>query len=81
VPVKIESGKVTETIQLINWNESEQNDFAIAEEVTLKGNLERRPDLVLYVNGIAIAILELKKQPRDHRRRYPPEPLQPTTGI
>jgi len=60
VPVKIEAGQVTETVHLINWNEPEQNDFAIAEEVTLKGNHERRPDIVLYVNGIAIGILELK---------------------
>src|SRR5580692_677152 len=60
VPVKIEAGKATETVHLINWNEPEQNDFAIAEEVTLRGNLERRPDLVLYVNGIVVGILELK---------------------
>ena len=60
VPVKIEAGKVTETVHLINWEEPRQNDFAIAEEVTLRGNHERRPDLVLYVNGIAIGILELK---------------------
>ena len=33
---------------------------AIAEEVTLKGNHERRPDIVLYINGIAIGVLELK---------------------
>jgi type I restriction enzyme R subunit len=60
VPVKIEADKATETLHLINWNEPEVNDFAIAEEVTLKGNLERRPDLVLYINGIAIGALELK---------------------
>ena len=60
VPVKTEAGKVTETVHLINWQEPEQNDFAIAEEVTLKGNHERRPDIVLYVNGIAVGVLELK---------------------
>ena len=59
--VKIEAGKVTETVHLINWAEPEQNDFYIAEEVTLKGNHERRPDIVLYVNGIAVAVLELKR--------------------
>jgi type I restriction enzyme, R subunit len=59
-PVKIEAGKVTETVHLINWHEPEKNDFAIAVEVTLKGNHERRPDIVLYVNGIAIGVLELK---------------------
>jgi type I restriction enzyme R subunit len=43
VPVKIEAGKITETVYLINWNEPEQNDFAVAEEVTLKGNHEEQP--------------------------------------
>lgn len=60
VPVKIEAGKVTETVHLINWQEPGKNDFAIAEEVTLKGNHERRPDLVLYVNGITVGVIELK---------------------
>jgi type I restriction enzyme R subunit len=60
VPVKIEAGNVTETVKLINWEKPDQNDFAIAEEVTLKGGFERRPDLVLYVNGIAIGVIELK---------------------
>ncbi|WP_027190871.1 type I restriction endonuclease subunit R [Fundidesulfovibrio putealis] len=60
VPVKTEAGKPTETVHLINWEEPQKNDFAIAEEVTLKGNWERRPDIVLYVNGIAIGVLELK---------------------
>jgi hypothetical protein len=61
VPVKIEAGKVTETVHLINWTEPEKNDFAIAEEVTLRGNHERRPDIVVYVNGIAVGVLELKR--------------------
>lgn len=61
VPVKTEAGKVTETVHLINWQEPEKNDFALAEEVTLKGGHERRPDIVLYVNGIAVGVLELKR--------------------
>jgi type I restriction enzyme, R subunit len=61
VPVKIEAGKVTETVRLINWRQPENNDFAIAEEVTLRGSQERRPDIVLYVNGIAVGVLELKR--------------------
>jgi type I restriction enzyme, R subunit len=60
VPVKIEAGKATETVRLINWKAPEKNHFAIAEEVTLRGNHERRPDIVLYVNGIAVGVIELK---------------------
>ena len=58
--VKTEAGKVTETVHLVNWQEPQKNDFAIAKEVTLRGSLERRPDIVLYVNGIAVGIIELK---------------------
>src|SRR5271170_8149374 len=43
VPVKAEAGENTETIKLINWDEPTQNDFAIAEEVTVYGNHEKRP--------------------------------------
>jgi type I restriction enzyme R subunit len=60
VEVKVSAGDNYETIQLINWKEPTKNDFGIAEEVTLYGNHQRRPDIVLYVNGIAIGVLELK---------------------
>ncbi len=60
VPVKVEAGKVTETVHVVDWKNPEANDFAVAEEVTLKGGRERRPDLVLYVNGIAVGVIELK---------------------
>ena len=36
VPVKTEAGKVTETVHLINRKDPAKNDFAIADEVTLK---------------------------------------------
>ncbi len=60
VQVKTEAGQPTETVHLIDWRDPEQNDFSFAEEVTLKGGYDRRPDLVLYVNGIAIGVIELK---------------------
>ena len=60
VPVKEEAGKVTETVHIVEWDDPALNDFAVAEEVTLKGGLERRPDLVLYLNGVAIGLIELK---------------------
>ena len=61
VSVKTEASEVNETVHLIDWANPRANDFAIAEEVTLRGNQERRPDIVLYVNGIAIGVLELKR--------------------
>lgn len=61
VNVKAEAGENYQNIQLINWNDFSDNHFAIAEEVTIKGNRTKRPDVVLYVNGIALAVIELKR--------------------
>lgn len=49
------------TVWLIDWENPENNDFAIAEEVTVAGIHDKRPDIVLYVNGIALGVLELKR--------------------
>src|SRR5690554_5964743 len=59
--IKTEVGQVTEKIHFIDWKNWEENDFAIAEEVSIKGNKNKRPDIVIYVNGIALGVLELKR--------------------
>lgn len=46
---------------LIDWKNPEANDFAIAEEVSIKGENKKCPDIVLYVNGIALGVIELKR--------------------
>lgn len=53
------------TLDLILWDKPELNDFAFAEEVSVlrdgATNETRRPDIVVYINGIAVAVLELKR--------------------
>lgn len=61
VKVKVNAGDNYETVELFNWKDPLDNDFAIAEEVTYKGNKTKRPDIVIYVNGIALAVIELKR--------------------
>ncbi|WQI22921.1 type I restriction endonuclease subunit R [Stenotrophomonas maltophilia] len=61
VPVQIAAGAAHETVHLIDWEHPGRNDFALAEEVTLKGGHQRRPDIVLYLNGLAVAVIELKR--------------------
>ena len=61
VKVLPEIGEQHKTVWLIDWNNPENNDFGIAEEVTIRGRNNKRPDLVLYINGIAIGVLELKR--------------------
>ncbi len=61
VEVTASAGDRYQRLHLINWAKPEKNDFALAEEVTIMGNHDKRPDLVLYVNGIAIGVIELKR--------------------
>jgi len=61
VSVQVAVGQPFETVHLVDWAQPERNDFALAEEVTLRGGHERRPDLVLYLNGLAVGVIELKR--------------------
>jgi len=61
VKVRPEIGEQTLTVWLIDWTNPANNDFALAEEVTVEGEHDKRPDIVLYVNGIALGVLELKR--------------------
>jgi type I restriction enzyme R subunit len=61
VKVKDEASDLVQTVWLIDWKQPRKNHFAVAEEVTVKGENTKRPDIVLYVNGIALGVLELKR--------------------
>jgi type I restriction enzyme R subunit len=65
VKVKPGAGENTVDVWLIDWEHPEKNHFAIAEEVTVAAAddkaHEKRPDVVLFVNGIALGVLELKR--------------------
>ena len=61
VHVKPSVQEQTVTVWLIDWENPDNNDFAVAEEVTVAGINTKRPDVVLYVNGIALGVLELKR--------------------
>jgi type I restriction enzyme, R subunit len=61
INIKEEAGQNKTRVDFIDWKDFEANDFAVAEEVTIKGAHNKRPDIVIYVNGIALGVLELKR--------------------
>lgn len=61
VKVRPGVGEQTETVWLIDWKNPEANHFVVVEEVTVAGQHTKRPDMVLYINGLALATLELKR--------------------
>ena len=61
--VKDEQGH-RQTVHYIDWTNTDANDFYVAEEVTVlrfDGKTTKRPDIVIYINGIALGMFELKR--------------------
>lgn len=64
IKAKPSPDKNEQDVMLIDFDNYESNDFAIAEEVSYIDSLtgaQSRPDLVIYINGIAVAVIELKR--------------------
>lgn len=61
IKIREHLGAQHQTVGLVDWKNFASNHFAIAEEVTIKGNRTKRPDIVLYINGIALGVIELKR--------------------
>lgn len=69
VKVSPAMGENKVTVWLVDWKRPQNNHFAIAEEVSVKGAdlanaakaNTKRPDVVIYINGIALGVLELKR--------------------
>lgn len=69
VPVEYrdEGGAVRTTrIKLVDFDVPEANDWLAVNQLTVVGHKTRRPDVVAYVNGIPLALLELKNPADEH---------------
>ena len=54
-------GKKHQTIKLIDFEDIEANEFLVVEQLTIKtAKATIRPDLVLYVNGLPLVVIECK---------------------
>jgi type I restriction enzyme R subunit len=61
VPIQSEEGERYEKVWLFDFDDPNDNDFLAVNQFTvIENNIERRPDVVLFVNGIPLLILELK---------------------
>jgi len=61
-------GQKTERVRVIDWEDPENNDFLLVSQFSVTGALYTcRPDLVGFVNGLPLVVIELKK-PGVHAR-------------
>ena len=62
VPDKERGGQKTERVRVIDWQNPLANDFLLVSQMSVQGPLYlRRPDLIGFVNGLPLVVIELKK--------------------
>src|SRR6266542_1661636 len=66
IPVSVRdrehAGQKTERVQIIDWQNPAANDFLLVSQMTITGALYTcRPDLIGFVNGLPLVVLEFKK--------------------
>jgi type I restriction enzyme R subunit len=60
VPVREKGLNRTKTAQIIDFKHPERNEFLVVNQFTVFENEERRPDIVIFINGIPLVVVELK---------------------
>jgi len=61
VEVNGDEDQESELIRLIDFNDPDKNEFLVVNQFTVQGTKQpRRPDIVVFINGLPIAVLELK---------------------
>jgi type I restriction enzyme, R subunit len=62
---------VTDRVRVIDWSDPSQNDFFLASQFWISGDLyRRRADLIGFVNGIPLVFIELKASHKHLKNAY-----------
>ena len=62
VPDHAQGGQKTERLRIVDWENTDNNDFLLVSQLSVTGALYTcRPDLVGFVNGLPWVVIELKK--------------------
>ncbi len=65
--VELPGGRVEHRhIYPIDWDKPEGNDFQVVNQLPIHGQNDRRPDILIYINGLPLALFELKNPYAEH---------------
>lgn len=67
IPVRylIDGEESSSIVYLVDYNNPDNNSFIIANQWTFIENSEKRPDIILFLNGLPIVLVELKSPSRE----------------
>ena len=47
-------------LKIIDFDNTDKNDWLVVNQLAIHGSKNRRPDVIVYINGLPIAVIELK---------------------
>lgn len=67
VPVKyfVKGEEKSYLVYLIDFENIDNNDFIVPNQWTFIENAEKRPDIILFINGLPLVVIELKSPSRE----------------
>ena len=67
VPVKyfVKGEEKSDLVYLIDFENIDNNDFIVSNQWTFIENAEKRPDIILFINGLPLVVIELKSPSRE----------------
>ena len=61
VPVERDDGVTVHAhVYAIDWDNPDNNDFLVVNQLSISGANDRRPDIIVYINGLPLVLFELK---------------------
>ncbi len=71
VKLQINGKQETKTVKVIDYDTPENNDFFLASQFWITGEMHtRRPDLIIFINGLPLVLIELKATGVNVKRAY-----------
>lgn len=61
---------VKERVRFVDFNNPAANHFCVVQQLTIKGKSTRRPDLIVYINGLPMVFVELKNAVESTQQAY-----------
>ena len=63
--VEIQEGQKTRIVRLVDFEHPGENDFLVVNQFTMQEHDTKRPDIVVFVNGLPLVVIELKSPSRE----------------
>lgn len=71
VPTRSERGEIFNfRVRFADFDKPENNHFCVVQQLTIRGKSTRRPDLLIYLNGLPLVFIELKNAVESARQAY-----------